>query len=358
MPSHWVKAVLAVAMAGAACATPAAAQQDLAITAGQPWTHRHSGISVPPTLGGNALTVAKAYAEDELDVGLSFEPEGAKDFISFYVFRNTNGDVPVWTAQAQWAIENRAAFGKPTLAGAVEAFTPPGQTTLSGLKAIYSAESSGPYTSTGVALLPVGDWYVKVRATSRHRSPEELSRLIDQVLAEIRWPAEIAAAPAAQPVIPCPVPLSFPKKSKDATSGGMSDILGASLMSVAVNDAKKQPTPAVQWCRDKQLGGNIAAYRPAESPDSYLLAYGDNGNGIWAGPSPMNRVFAEIEKTKTAPPRYGVTLHTAAQDILFFAQDRLPSPERTIEIINAGRRASTIGTWGTKREVQINSAVK
>lgn len=361
MRSVWIKGIIAAALLGLMPSGPAAAQQDLEVRAGETWTHRHSGITVPPTLSGNALTKAKAYARDELDVGLTFEPEGAEDFISFYIFRNTNGAPPVWFAQAQAAIEQRGTFGTPTLAEPPRAFALPGQTVASGLRAIYAPQDGARYTSTGVALVPVGDWYVKFRVTSQRRTPAELGALLDGVVAQIGWPEQGASAVAALPVIPCPAPLAFDKPSKDVTGGGMEEILAAAMVSAAAGDdsVKKEPVPAkpVQWCRDRQLNNNIATYRANETVNAYLLAFGDNGNGVSVGLSGVNTIMAELEGKK-AKPRYSVTLHTAAEDANFVSQDRLPSPERTIDIVNANRRGSTVTTWGKERKVEINSSIK
>lgn len=358
MRNRWIKGLIVAGALMLVPAAPVAAQQDLAISHGEAWTHAHSGITVPATLGGNALTKAKAYAQDELDVGLSFEPEGAEDFISFYIFRNTNGAAPVWFAQAQSAIELRDAFGAPMLVEPPHAIALPGQTVTSGLRAIYAPQAGAPFTSTGVVLVPVGDWYAKFRVTSRRRTPAELGALIDKMVAQIQWPVQ-AAPVAALPVVACAAPLTFAKKSKDVRSDGLTDILGAALMSAATGDdtIKKEPasTAPVQWCRDRQLSANVATYRPGESKDGYLLALGDNGNGLWVGLSAMNAVMAEIEGKK-ATPNYSVTLHTAAQDVNFIAQDRLPSPERAGEILKANRRASTVTTWGKERTVEINSS--
>ncbi|WP_260581994.1 hypothetical protein [Sphingopyxis sp. PET50] len=358
MLRSWTKRLLVAAAVALTPAAPAAAQRDLTIAPGTAWTHAHSGITVPPTLGGNALVRAKAYAEDELDVGLSFEPEGAEDFISFYIFRNTNGAAPVWFAQAQWAIENRDIYGAAKLAAAPRAFAAPGQTTQSGLRAVYEPQTESHYRSTGLALVPVGGWYVKLRISSLRRTPAELDALMDSVIGEIRWPQHAAPAGAARPVIPCTAPLTFDKKSRDVTSGGMEEILAAAMVSAAAGDdsVKKDPvsTTPVQWCRDRQMNNNIATYRADEAADAYLLTFGDNGNGVTVGLSSVNTIMAELEGKK-GKPRYSVTLHTAAEDANFVSQDRLPSPERAAEIVNANRRTSTVATWGKERAVQINS---
>lgn len=364
MRNVWIKGIIASAALALTPSGPAAAQQDLAIRAGEAWTHRHSGITVPPTLGGNPLTKAKAYAQDELDVGLSFEPEGAEDFISFYIFRNTNGAAPVWFAQAQSAVEKRGTFGAPTLVEPPRAFTLPGQTAASGLRAIYAPQEGAAFTSTGVALVPVGDWYVKFRITSQRRTPAELGTLIDSVMTQIRWPEQATSAVAALPVVPCAAPLTFGKPSEDVRGDGLTGALSAALISAAAGDKaiRKEagPAAAVQWCRDSDLGTNVASYRPAESKDGYLIALGDNGNGLWVGLSAANIIMAEVAEAegKKPKPNYSVTLHTAAQDVNFIAQDRLPSPQRAGEILKANRRASTVTTWGKDRSVEINSDIK
>lgn len=362
MASHWHKGVLGAIAAIAIVGAPVAAQQPLPLKPGKAWKHEHSGITVPATLGGLQRDKGMAYAQDELDVGLSYTVQNAAESLTFYVFRNTNGAVPVWFAQAQWGIEQRSTFGHPPLAIAPEAFVPPGQTVASGLRAFYAPKSGG-YRSTGVAMLPVGGWYVKVRASSQSRSPEELANWVETALSEIGWPRDMAAAAAAHPVTPCTEPLRFDAIAADASGDDLTaEALGVALMSSAAGDEtiKKKPAPAVQWCRDRQLDGNIATYRPGGSTAEYLLAYGDNGNGIWTGPSPMKIAMDEIaaKKGAAASPRYAVTLHTAMEDVNFVLQDRLPSPERVAEILSMNRRASTVATWGKERKVQINSAAK
>lgn len=361
MARCWVNACF-LAAALMLIASPVAAQEPLKVKPGKVWKHQHSGISVPATLAGNVRTSATSFAADDLDVGLQFDTPGSAEAVSVYIYRNTNGAVPVWFAQAQWAIENRAIYGDPIIVGAPLAFTPPGQTTASGLSAIYAANGRSQYKSTGVMLLPIGNWYVKIRASSQTRSPADLARWMDAALAEIEWPRNIAPAEAASPAVTCAKPLQFQGKSADASGSDLTaEALGVALMSAAAGDdsIKKEPpkTPIGQWCRDRQLEGNIAVYRPGGSETSYLLAYGDNGNGIWVGPSPMKLAMDEIaSKNGTkASLRYNVTLHTATQDINFLLQDRLPSPERVVEILNANNRASTVGTWGKNRQVQINS---
>lgn len=360
MPSHWLKILLAALVAMAIASSPAAAQQPLPLKDGKSWKHKHSGIVVPATLGGAARERGMAYAADDLDVGLSYVVGDAVESLSFYVFRKTNGAVPVWFGQAQWGIENRDTFGRPAIAIAPEAFIPPGQTTAAGLKAVYEPKS-GAYRSTGVAMLEVGDWYVKLRASSQTRSPDDLSQWMDTALAQIQWPRKIPVAPEAVPINDCPAPLSFPVAAKDAPKNGGADMMSG-LLSMAAARSKTKQTPAtvvalaaVRWCRDPDLGGNTRIYRQNADSENYLLAVGDNGNGIWVGPDPGAKVIAMTEKDKPAESRFSITAITATQNIGFAAQDRLPSPQRVMEIVAANRRVTAVPTWGKNKTISITS---
>ena len=109
MASRWILAFLVVLLAVA----PSAAQQPLPLDPGKAWKHKHSGIIVPATLAGTPRDRGMTYAPDELDLGLSFVVGDAAESLTVYIFRNTNGAVPVWFSQAQWGIEHRGNFGAP-----------------------------------------------------------------------------------------------------------------------------------------------------------------------------------------------------------------------------------------------------
>lgn len=352
MARYWTKVVFTACTALWLAGSAAAGQEPLSLLPGKSWTHRHSGISVPATLAGTPRERGMAFAEDDLDVGLSFTVGDAVESLTFYVFRDTNGGVPLWFAQAQWGIENRDAYGHPVIAVAPQTFVPPGQTVASGLKAIYTPKG-GPYRSTGVMLFPVGEWYVKVRASSQTRPPAELGKWMDAALAEIGWPTTIANGPLAAPVTDCATPLVFEGESRDISGDMMQDAIGAALVSAAAGEAKKEPV-AVQWCRDRKLEGNQAVYRANAATDAYLLAVGDNGNGIEVARS----IGSLPGGAKDKALRYGIMLHMAAQDINFASQDRLPSPDRILAIVNEGRFTSTVATWGEKRDVRISGGAK
>jgi hypothetical protein len=336
------------ALAALALATSAQAQQNLALPAGEEWTHRQSGIAVPISVGGIARTRAQEFAPGEQDIAVQFSDRDGQEAISFYIFRNTNGNAALWFAQAQGAIEARPDFATPTLYQAVRAFSPPGQSTSSGLVAVYSPGSSSTFRGTGVALLPVGDWYVKVRASSKRRSAAEVAGWIDAVLADIRWPAAIVAAPAAEPITDCPNPLVYAGTAKAVAEG--SDRLAANMAAAVM--ATGNGERAARWCRDVRLTPTQVVYRPDGDTQRYQLAFGDNGNAIIVGPALdlKNAPIFDDGTVKSGP--FSVALFQAHQTLAFANHDSMPSPQQAVALLRA-KPVAAVTRDGNNVKIQV-----
>ncbi|QZH73824.1 MAG: hypothetical protein JY451_08520 [Erythrobacter sp.] len=333
----------------------ALAQQVIELEAGEAFTHPHSGVVIPAILGGNPRTAAYVYAEDFLDIGVNFETEGAAQALSVYIFRNTNGSVPLWFAQAQSVVEGRDAYDDPQLVAGPEAFNPPGQLNASGLRAIYEAGRRSPTRTTGVALFAVGDWYVKLRASSATRTPDGLQHWMESVLAELTLPAQ-ETSPVA-PIADCPEPLRFRGRARDAQVDPADAVVNrmlSGMLSSAAAVQRIEQLPTV-WCRDTEVTLGQVVYRTEASRDSYLFALGDNGNAV--------RVAQELRLDGISPGsdddqrRYSVELITAGRSINYVTQDRLPSPQRVIELVEADRVISAANTWGNDRAIEVNSGL-
>ena len=225
----------AVLVAGAmslGMASQSLARQDLPLEPGQIWTHRNSGIDLPARIGDLSRTGGTQFAEAELDVAISFTRPEAGDAVTFFVFRNTNGVAPVWLAQAQRSIEGGNSLGAPVLKIAPRAFAPPRQSRTTGLLAAYALTGKA-YASTGVAMFPVGDWYVKVRATSATRSPEQNVAWMKELISALRLPPP-AGEPLAAPVATCAAPLKGQAATQSpATSGAGMSVWGPMTSAIA-----------------------------------------------------------------------------------------------------------------------------
>lgn len=315
MASIW-KSAIVLGAALAAASVPLAAQEDVVVEAGKPWNHAHSGISVPASIDGVARTRVVRFSKDDLDVAVSFFGVSPKEVLTVYVYRNTNGNAAVWLSQAQWSLENGRSAGTPALAMAPSAFAPSAQSGTSGVQAVYSL-SGGEFKSAGVALFPVGDWYVKIRATSASRTPQQNAAWMRRVISLLRLPAAGPSAPI-QPVAACTVPLQAAASSDSKATQGA----GISLPSDRI--------VARQWCSDVRLSGNQAVYRPVGTNDRYILAIGDNGNAVSVRGEGgyYSESFVTADKSITLPP-----------------QDRLPTPQRVLQLVEADKAVGSFDTW-------------
>lgn len=361
MTRHWFKGFFWAAMA-AASAIPAGAAAlepaEVAVPAGQAWTHPHSGIAVPATLGGIARAKVIAFVPDNLDVGVAFETEGAVESLTLYVFRDTNGDVPVWFAQAQGSIETREIYGKPSPAIAPQAFVPPGQTSASALRTVYAVHADSGYRSTGIIMLAVGDWYVKLRASSKSRGPAELAAWMDGILTEIRWPNRIEARAPATPVTDCAAPLTFAADAADAPSdvgSRAAAAFGVMLQQQGTSSNPFKAQPIARWCRDEALGNNMRVYRPEGASDRYLLALGDNGNAVLVG---KTGAWSAVTPAGNASAPYQILLVSAAETELYAPQTGLPSIDRVADVVNAGHPVARLSGWGKDAEIDIVTGPK
>ena len=349
------KALATLAIAASLTAAPAAAQRVLDIESSEPWTHPHSGIVVPTGLLGLERASAKEFAPDFLNLGFSFQNE--EEELSLYIYRDTNGGVPVWFEQARLGIELRDIYGKPKLAYAVEAYAWPGAEVWQGQRGIYATPKSTFAKSTGLVLFSVNGWFVKLRASSATKSAEELGAWIDAAFAEITPPSSEVSQPAVIAVTDCTKKLDFKKKAKDAKLDGSSSIISALLggmIAEKVQEAKENPQSkeAVAWCRDSALGEVQVAYRANASENSYLIALGDSGMGVSVGPDSTGQIFADEDDKKDIP--FGITVITDSQRINYVPQNRLPSLKRVLEVINNNRRTSAVSTWGDDSTIEIN----
>ncbi|MDY7096793.1 MAG: hypothetical protein SXU28_01520 [Pseudomonadota bacterium] len=359
-----VRGFCAIALAAAPLVLPVdavSAQQRMTLEEGADYVHPHSGITVPATLGGIPRTAATAFAPNDLNLGISFDTQGSAEALSVYIYRVTQGSVPVWFAQAQRAIELRPAYANPRLAFSVASFTPNGQPNASGLRAVYDTEGS-QFTSTGVAMFALNGWYVKIRASSVTQSAEELRDWMDEAIAELTMPA--GTTPEASPVEPCPNQLTFPKKkSKDVKKNKGENSAFASLIGSLVAQAaaaQKEggetdpdapaPEPVI-YCKDREVAAGRILYRADASEDSYLFALSDSGVEMTVAPDTLGFILSEGKAEK---PNYAVKLHLADRDISYRLQDRMPRPERVMQLLDKNQTVGSTSTWGDNSTITID----
>ncbi|MEP9402226.1 hypothetical protein [Sphingomonas sp. VNH70] len=346
-----IHAALGMMLAGSV-ATAQTGPEVVAAAPSKPYRFRHSGMVAPAMLDGLPRTVVKSYGENELDLSAGYSREN--ELLTVYVFRNVSGGVPVWFDRARFAIEQRSAeYGTITAAVAPAAFTPPGQSSASGLMGAWSI-SKPPYRGTALAFVPIGEWYVKVRYSSAIHDGAALAARLPAVLAALTWPKRIAAAPATAPVADCATPLSFPTMAepvRDAKALGMAAITSGVVATAAMQERAK--AGAVTWCRDPVPAPVGGLYRANGATDAYLLALSDAGRGIGVAPDGIGEAVGKSEG-KTVR-QWNVALYELNKVINFPPMTALPRPDQLVDLLR-GPAMSSASTWGRKTQIDINPA--
>ena len=353
---------VAASVAALALPAPGAAQQRLELPEGSAWTHPHAGVAFPAVLDGRVRSGASAFANDFLDVAASYRTDDAGEEISLFVFRNTNGSGAVWLAQARAQIEARDIYANPTLTFPVEPVAI-GDHAAAGALAVYAAGEGSDYTSTAVALFEMGGWYAKLRGSSKSLDPADLREAMLAAVSAIGWPEDAAFAAAQSPVANCAVALTFKRKSKDVktdtTDAILQSVFGSLIQKkIAEAQAEKAETkPTGSYCLDSVLTPTQRVYRFNAASDAYLIAPGDSGRAILVGRSAAADLKSQLDERKSSKERYEVQLVLPDQRIYYRLQDRLPSPTRAIELVEAQATTSTVTTWGDDTNVNLDAGV-
>ena len=336
-----------------AVASPVSAQQANLPT--HDYKHPHADIILPPTLGGYSLIKQQDFYADSLDTGAEYRAEDQSTFISVYIFRNSNGTVPIWFDRAQAALTANDRLGPVTHTIAPHSFIPPGQSLATGIRSVYTAsQSSIGIKSTAIVLMPVNGWYVKLRISSQNLDAAALNGLIDRVLSEIRFPAITDPAPAAVPIVACNDALVFTKEAKPARQSKddtmKNAILGslldeASMVAIKKEAGETEDSPPVIWCRDASSAPMLGVYRANGATNAYLLGLADSGRAISHGADSLAALLNK-DSQKAAMPDYTVSLTISDKRIIYAPLQGLVGPDQLYQYIEKARPISERSTWG------------
>lgn len=331
-------------------ALPAAAQftkSVIAAPADQPYRFRQSGLAIPATLDGMRRVAIEQIGGSELDVFANYQR--GSEAVTIYVFRMASGAAPVWFDRARAILESRRdVYGTITPVLPPTAFTPPGHSVASGLMAGWSV-SRPPYRGTVLAIVPLGEWLVKVRYSSTTLDGAGIAARMPAVLAALTWPTNLAAPVAAKPVANCPTPLAFPTTAKVQRDPKMLSVAAftGGLLAVgrALEDKPKPgvaagPAKQVIWCRDPATGPAGGVYRQDASADSYLLAFSDSGRAALVQPDPATGRIA-----KTNLPGWSVNLIDVGNVLVYPPFTALPRPRQVVDALRRPAMAH-VPNWG------------
>lgn len=331
--------LLAAAALGAVAAAGPAEARNLAVPADKGWQHAQTGVILMPRLAGLTRTELSDATDGEFDVTARYEAADKSVITTLFLFHPATDDVALWFDRSRAALEANDTFrGMSPASAAPVAFAAPGATASSSLRQVY-ASAGGQFRSTGLAVVPVGEWLVALRMTAPALTATQLGERMAQVIAGVRWPrAGMTTAPAAVPIAACAAPLRYAKvKVVKADLGDV--LLGLSMVSEADAGADgaehAQPAAPVSWCREAEDGRNYGVYRADGAANSYLLALGDAGRVVNVTPSLM----AQLNGKST----YAVTLSDVDGSASAFSSfSNMPTPAQVWSAVVGGKPSGRV----------------
>jgi hypothetical protein len=334
MAGHWI--IASALVVASLVAQPVAAQSTIAVPATAGWKHAQTGLIFRSHLAGLSRVSIGDNTKNELDVIVQYG-SAEHTAVSGYMFRPAMTSVPVWFDRSEAQILARDIFAHPQPQGPVRSFAPPHASIAAGLRRTY-VPGNGPFKSTAVALLPLGDRLVAVRASSVELDPAALDATVDTVLGAIDWPTQAPAGTAATPVASCAAPLAYAAKAKLTKPDMHQTLFGALLAGAATAKNDKPDAAPVHWCREADGGPRWGAYRAENASDGYVMALGDAGRTI--------SVFSSFSLEQKKNVGYRLTLGQLDQTLVYPDFDKLPKPEAALEAVMKTRPVSSASRDG------------
>jgi hypothetical protein len=338
--------LLALALgAGAGLAMPisAQAQAQINVPANVSWMHDGSGVILRSKIAGLPRGTISDSTKSGFDIMVQYA-EGEATAVTLYIYRPALMSVPVWFDRSETQILMRQdVFGTSTPTGPARAFAGPKAAAASALRRSY-VPGKGPNKSTGLAILPLGEWLVAVRASSTSLDPAALDAKIDEVIAGIGWPEKVGDAPVAVPVLPCADKLAYDAKAKQMKPEMGQVLMGALLLGVAADltkDKDGKPILPPLFCREGEPAQQYGVYR-ADSKKGYTVALGDAGRTV---------TVASALAPDGKDGGFALGLGDLEQRLVYANFDKLPTPEAAIQGVMKTRPVSAVAR-GTKN-VQI-----
>ncbi|WP_242137552.1 hypothetical protein [Sphingomonas sp. TREG-RG-20F-R18-01] len=323
-----------VLMVALAVATPAVAR-DLQVPADKGWQHAQTGLVLMSRLAGMRRTGLSDSTQGEQDVAAQFAAPDGSVQATLYLFHPDVADVSLWFDRSQLALRRRDIFRNATAATAQPiGFAAAGAHAATSLRQLFATPGSA-LSSTGLAIVPLGEWVVSIRISATTLNAAQLDTRLQQLIAEIRWPAADTQARIAAPMTACTTPLQF-GKAKVAKPSGADLLMTLMMQSVAAkaradDKTPTPPSPPSLWCRAAEANADYGVYRSDSGAQGYVLALGDAGRVVSVYPS----VMGMVDKTGT----YTVSLQDVDGTVSAYPSfTALPTPSQVWALVGSGKR--------------------
>lgn len=269
-------ALCAALLATASAAAPVV-PQEIRTKAGKPWIHKDSKFALPATIGPfSRRKVEDISMGKQIDLWGIYDEPGSETLATVYIYRPAMPDPALWFDISSWYLQRSQILGGVGNGAAPTAFQIGSGSGTSGLRQSY-ALASGTVGSTGLAIVPLSPWIIKLRMTSRTLSPATLDQAMRDFLFGLSWPSK-AATKDTEPIGLCQRPLTN-ETAVELEQPSAAILFGAMLAQVAEKpEAGDIAEPPARLCRDdSRSDAGRPLYQLDDGTTGYLQPQGDNG---------------------------------------------------------------------------------
>ncbi|MDO7836256.1 hypothetical protein Q4610_14495 [Sphingobium sp. HBC34] len=346
---------LAIALAALVAAIPASPQNQaptaIAAKAGKPWLHKPSGIALPATMDGFARGEILDLSDGPLlDMSIAYDDPIGRTHVNIYIYHAAQPSTALWFDVAATMIATNERFGTVTPQGAPTPFAIPGATVAAGLRQSFSVTQIG--RSSGVALIGLGEWVVKLRMTSAVYDAAQLDAAMNRMIQQVGWPKKLPPLAAATPIRSCAQPRSFGPPAEKAKQDDAALLLGAMMGSLVTdNDQKarkkgKAPAAPTLCVHPDRIGGRLPIYQGEGDDAGYVIPLGDSGVLLDVGRDSLSGLLTPDKDKDASPTPWLVMVKRLDRWLQYPSYVTLPPPAQAIDIFQKEKPLSATSIYG------------
>lgn len=307
------------------------------------WDHRWTDFIMPPTLGNWIRNDIKQFGENEVDVAGGYSQDATRSWVTIYIYRPGLNDVSVWHDRAVTQIlANSGWTGVDRERMSTRFFTPAnGAGENSAIVSVMPV--GGNLTGTGVALIPHGEWIVKIRMSSGVLDPAMIDAELGEMIDRLDFGRSDRTYEPAYLVQPCEdaLPTRRTKRIDSDAAGALLSAIAESTSREKIKEERDENgiyhVDAPTYCRDRTGDRMWSAYQPDGNRKRYIVAIADAGIALRVGRDELGSLLGDRK------PRYNVTLLDKMQTSNYRPFSRLPGPEQAVSVVMREGPVSTSG---------------
>ncbi|SES18562.1 hypothetical protein [Sphingobium sp. YR768] len=345
----------AIALAASTASLPALAQPaaPTAISAkvGKPWLHKATGIALPATIDGFARgEILDLSNGPQLDVSIAYDDPIGRTHVNIYIYHAADPSTALWFDVAATMIATNDKFGMITPHSGPIPFTINGANVAAGLRQSFAVTQIG--RSSGVALIGLGEWVVKLRMTSPVYDSAQLDGAMDRMMQQVGWPKKLPPLGTATPLPPCAQPRSFGPPAEKAKQDDAAMLLGAMMGSLVTDNSRKTrekgeaPSAPALCVLPDRIGGRLPIYQREGENAGYVIPLGDSGILLDVSQDSLAGLLTPEKDKDASPAPWSVTVKRLDRWLQYPSYATLPPPSQAIDIFQKEKPLSSTSIYG------------